>query len=389
MTVRRPRAPVRWCSASAAHASIASGVKTRSTPSIAKKRWNHREEALELAHERVLRLGEDANHRLLVERLERDHHRHAADELGDKAVLEQVVVRDLREQFVRLLVRVDLAGAGVGAEADRPATLAEAAVDNLVETLEGATADEEDVGGVDLDEVLVRVLASALGRYAGDAALDDLEERLLDTLAGDIARDRGVVGLAGDLVDLVDVDDAALGPLNIEVGGLDQVEEDVLDILAHVAGLGEGGGVGDREGNVERLGERAGEQRLAGAGGTNEQDVALLELDIAAAHVGGVDPLVVVVDRDGQHLLGLVLPDHVFVEMFLDLLGRWHPLRGTGTRTRLRRGLLIDDLAAELDTLVTDVDGSGTGDQTFDLVLVLSTERAVILDASGSIRRRH
>ena len=49
-------------------------------------------------------------------------------------------------------------------------------------------------------------------------ALDDLEERLLDALAGHVAGDGEVLGLAGDLVDLVDVDDADLGPGHVEVG---------------------------------------------------------------------------------------------------------------------------------------------------------------------------
>ena len=78
---------------------------------------------------------------------------------------------------------------------------------------EGAPADEEDVGGVDLEELLVGVLASALRGHVGDAALDDLQERLLHALAGDVAGDAGVIGLARNLVDLVDVDDAALGLL--------------------------------------------------------------------------------------------------------------------------------------------------------------------------------
>jgi hypothetical protein len=45
----------------------------------------------------------------------------------------------------------------------------------------------------------------------------------------------GVLGLAADLVDLVDVDDAALGLGDVVVGGLEQLEQDVLDVLAHIA----------------------------------------------------------------------------------------------------------------------------------------------------------
>ena len=90
----------------------------------------------------------------------------------------------------------------------------------------------------------------------------------------------------GDLVDLVDVDDAALGRLDVEVGGVQQLQQQVLDVLADVAGLGQGGGVADGEGHVEDLGQGAGQQRLAAAGRADEEDVALVDLDVAVALVG-------------------------------------------------------------------------------------------------------
>ena len=140
-----------------------------------------------------------------LERREADDDGEAADELGDQAVLEQVVGHEvLEERLAPLLLRV----LRLRAEADAP--LADALLDDLLEPLEGAAADEQDVRGVDLDEVLVRMLAAALRRHVGDRPLEDLQQRLLHALAGDVARDRRVVGLARDLVDLVDVDDAAL-----------------------------------------------------------------------------------------------------------------------------------------------------------------------------------
>ena len=95
------------------------------------------------------------------------------------------------------------------------------------------------------------VLAAALRRDVGDGALEDLEQRLLDALARDVAGDRGVVCLARDLVDLVDVDDPALGARDIEIGRLDQPQQDVLDVLADVAGLGQRRRVGDAERHIE------------------------------------------------------------------------------------------------------------------------------------------
>ena len=146
---------------------------------------------------------------------------------------------------------------------------------------ERAAADEEDVRRVDREELLVRVLAAALRRHRRHRALEDLQQRLLHALAGDVARDRRVVRLARDLVDLVDVDDPGLGLLDVEVGGLDQLQEDVLDVLADVAGLGQRGRVGDRERDVEDPRERLRQQRLPAAGRAEQEDVRLLQLDLA------------------------------------------------------------------------------------------------------------
>ena len=125
--------------------------------------------------------------------------------------------------------------AHLGAEADRGALAA--LRDDLFQPGEGAAADEQDVGGVDLQEFLLRVLAAALRRHRGDRALHDLQERLLHALARHVAGDRRVVRFARDLVDLVDVDDAALRPLDVVVGRLQQFQDDVLDVLADIARL--------------------------------------------------------------------------------------------------------------------------------------------------------
>jgi hypothetical protein len=128
----------------------------------------------------------------------------------------------------------------------------------------------------------MRMLAAALGRNVGRRPFENLEQRLLHAFAGDVARDRRVLALAGDLVDLVDVDDALLGALDVVVGGLNELEQNVLDVFADVAGLGERGCVGHRERNVEDLGERLREIGLARAGRADQQNVRLLQLDVVA-----------------------------------------------------------------------------------------------------------
>jgi hypothetical protein len=117
----------------------------------------------------------------------------------------------------------------------------------------------------------------------------------------------GIVGLAADLVDLVDVDDAALRPLDVVVGGLQQLQDDVLDVLADIAGFGQRRGVRHREGHVDDARQRLREQRLAAAGRADQQDVRLRQLDVVV--LGGVvQALVVVVHGDREHALGVVWP---------------------------------------------------------------------------------
>jgi len=60
----------------------------------------------------------------------------------------------------------------------------------------------------------------------------------------------GLSALRAILSTSSDVDNYRLGLLDVVVGRLDQLQQDVLDVLADVAGLGQRGRVGDREGHV-------------------------------------------------------------------------------------------------------------------------------------------
>jgi len=53
---------------------------------------------------------------------------------------------------------------------------------HLLQALERAAADEQDVLGVHLDVLLLRVLSSALRRDVRDRAFEDFQERLLHAL---------------------------------------------------------------------------------------------------------------------------------------------------------------------------------------------------------------
>src|SRR3546814_14525061 len=117
---------------------------------------------------------------------------------------------DLLDILQDLARRAVLGAAHVGAEADRAALAAPG--DQLVEAGESAAADEQDIGGVDLQELLLRMLAAALRRHRGDGAFHDLQQRLLHALARTVGGDRGVVRLAADLFDAFDGEYPAAAP---------------------------------------------------------------------------------------------------------------------------------------------------------------------------------
>ena len=105
--------------------------------------------------------------------------------------------------------------------------------------------------------------------------------------------------------------------LHVPIGVLQQPQDDVLDVFADVAGFGQRGGVDDGERHIQDAGQGLGQQRLAGAGRPDQQDVGLGQLHLARALLVHLDALVVVVDRDGELLLGGVLTDHVLIQVLL------------------------------------------------------------------------
>src|SRR5690349_16401431 len=98
----------------------------------------------------------------------------------------------------------------------------EPALNRLFEANKRPTANEENVGGIHPDVLLLRMLSAPLRRNVAYSAFQDLQQRLLNAFAGHIASDRNVFSFSGDLVDLIDVNDAHLRPLDIVVRVLKQ-----------------------------------------------------------------------------------------------------------------------------------------------------------------------
>ncbi len=167
----------------------------------------------------------------------------------------------------------------VSAEAEGIAL--DALLNDTVEPDKGAAANEQDVIGIERrggrNGVEVGGGVGIGGRQLNGGAFEDFEKSLLNAFAGNIAGNAG--GLAGDFVDFVNINNAALGGRQVAIGVGEQRGEDVLNVLPDVTGFGERIGVGDINRNVEDIGEGMNEEGFAGAGGTNHENVGFLKVD--------------------------------------------------------------------------------------------------------------
>jgi len=94
------------------------------------------------------------------------------------------------------------------------------------------------------------MLSASLRRYRCNRSLKDLKQRLLYTLAGYISRDRHVLGLLGDLIDLIDIDDTVLCTLNVVICRLNNLQEDILYILTDITCLCQRCGICNRKRHI-------------------------------------------------------------------------------------------------------------------------------------------
>ena len=107
---------------------------------------------------------------------------------------------------------------------------------------------------------------------------------------------------------------------HVVIRRLEEPEKDVLHVVSHVARLRQGGGVRDGKGHLQELRQGLGKQGLAGTGGAQEQDIALLQLHVLVL-APVKDALIVVVDRNGKGDLGPLLSDDILIQKALDLPG--------------------------------------------------------------------
>jgi hypothetical protein len=109
----------------------------------------------------------------------RRHDRQATNEFGYQSVADQILRLNLVQQLADALLL--FAGFHIGHEAD--ATLRRAVHNDLFETGKCAAADEQNIAGIDLQELLLRMLPATLWRHRGDRAFAPDTSRVIDGLS--------------------------------------------------------------------------------------------------------------------------------------------------------------------------------------------------------------
>jgi hypothetical protein len=117
------------------------------------------------------------------------------------------------------------------------------------------------------------MLSSALGWYIGDGSFEHFEQSLLNTFSGYISGDRNILAGFANLIDLVDVEDATLCGIDIEVRCVEKLQKKVFDILSNISSLRQSRCISDGKRNIEHLGQGPGHERLATPSGSNKKDV--------------------------------------------------------------------------------------------------------------------
>ena len=105
-----------------------------------------------------------------------------------------------------------------------------------------------------MNELLLRMLAASLRRNIDDTSFQKFQQCLLHALSRNVAGNRRVVPLAGDLVDFINEDNASFRLCQIIIRFLEKTGKQALHILAHITRLGKHGRVHNRERDLQQPG---------------------------------------------------------------------------------------------------------------------------------------
>ena len=192
---------------------------------------------------------------------------------------------------------------------------------HFIQTGKRTATDKQDLGGINLQEFLLRMFTPTLRRNGSNSTFDQFQQCLLYAFTGNVSGNGRVVRLTRNLVDFIDVDNTALCFLYVVIAFLQQLLNDVFNVFAHITGFGQRGCVGHGERDIQQTCQRFCQQRFTGTGRTDQQNVTFAQLD-AIAGIAVAQTFVMVVYRDRQHFFRLFLTDNVIVQVVANFMRR-------------------------------------------------------------------
>ena len=221
------------------------------------------------------------------------------------------------------------------------------------------------------------VLAPALRRNIGSRSFQDFQQGLLYAFTGNVPGNGNVFRLPGNLVNFININNASLGFFNIVIRILDQAQQNVFHVFSHIPGFGQCGSIRNGKGYLQDPGQRLGQQGLPAAGRSQHQDIGFLQFHILIfrPRASVIDPFVMIIYRNSQRLLRLILANYILVQNRLDLLRCRQVLQ----RFRRRNIIILfvfffQDFGTQFDTLVANVPVT-TGQHPLHLIVSFSAER--------------
>ena len=227
----------------------------------------------------------------------------------------------------------------------------------------------------------MRMLSSALRRNTCNGSFQDLQKCLLYALTGHISGNGSVLGFSCDLVDLINIDDSVLRTFNIVICCLNDLQKNILNILANIACLCESSGICDGKRNIQKSRQCLCKKCLTGTCRTKHQDITLLQLNVQIS--GSKNSLVMIVTSHRKCLLGIVLTNDIFIQDTVDLF-RFQKVDPCFVICFMiiHIEFFFHDLGTDTDTFITNIRSIRTCDQFPYLVFGLMAKGASYLSFS-------
>ena len=123
---------------------------------------------------------------------------------------------------------------------------------NFVQPNKRTTTDEENILRVNMNELLTRMLSTALWRNTCIGTFQNFKKRLLYTFTRNIACNREVLCFTRNFVDLVYIYNTHFCALNIAISSVNKLKQNVFDIFTYIASFGKRGCIGNCKRNFQK-----------------------------------------------------------------------------------------------------------------------------------------